>query len=134
MKLSQSLWLAALLTGCVATPAASDELTEGKAIERLSEAGLVSGRLTALGTVSEGSNDFELELFPTPPYESATLGEVVAVMPNHGHRSEPARLQVTDTGCRIVDLSLGMPGVWQLQGELVVDQRADEITFEVDVP
>lgn len=134
MKLSQFLWLVALLTGCVAPPASSDELAEGKALEHLSDSGLVSGRLTVVGAVTEGSNDFELELSPTPPYESATLGELVAVMPSHGHRSEPAHIRVTDTGYRIVDLPLGMPGVWQLRSGLVVDERADEITFEVDVP
>lgn len=134
MKLLGSFILTAVLSGCVGAPSSNDDLASGEGIERESNAGSARGRLTVLGGVTEGSNDFELTLSATAPFASATLQALDAVMPSHGHRAEPARIEGVTTGYRIVDLPLSMPGVWQLRGELVVDDRPDQITFEVDVP
>lgn len=122
------------LTGCVSAPDSSDALGESARIERASEQGLARGRLTALGSVQEGSNDFELELSAVPPYEFATLQDVVALMPAHGHRGVPGRVETTEAGYRIVDLELPMPGVWQLQSGLFVGAQVDTISFEIHVP
>ncbi|HVY32237.1 MAG TPA: hypothetical protein VHB79_37125 [Polyangiaceae bacterium] len=134
MKLLGAILCTAILSGCVAAPASNDELAESGALVRTSEAGLVRGRLTVLGSVEQGSNDFELELSPESPNESAKLEAMVAVMPNHGHRAEPTQIERTEAGYRILGLPLSMPGVWQVRAEIIADERADEITFEVDVP
>jgi hypothetical protein len=122
------------LTGCVAAPDSSEALGENARIDRASEQGLARGSLSVIGSVREGSNDFELELTAVPPYELATLQEVVAVMPAHGHRGVPGRVEETDAGYRIVDLELTMSGAWQLRSELFIDEQADAISFEIDVP
>jgi hypothetical protein len=128
------LLLFATLPSCVAVPASSDELAERGSLERDSSAGLAQGRLVLLDEVVAGSSDFALELSPIPPYQRATLDELVAVMPNHGHRAIPAAIEASDTGYHIIDLRLTMSGVWQLRAGLSVDDRRDELAFEIDVP
>jgi hypothetical protein len=94
---------------------------------------MAHGWLSARGAIEAGSNDFELVLSPTPPCESLTVDAIVAVMPNHGHRAVPGYVEATDTGYRVVNLQLPMAGAWQLRADLRVDERADAISFQIDV-
>lgn len=123
-----------LIAGCVQAPSSEHELLDGAVLDGTSTQGLARGRLSALHTVEVGSNDFDLELSATSPQQAAVLDDVEAVMPSHGHRAVPTTIEPTTEGYRIVSLALGMSGAWQLRGSLVVEGRADQIAFDIDVP
>jgi hypothetical protein len=123
-----------LVTACVETPASQGELSsEGDTLEATSSQGLAEGRLSVQGTLCAGSNDFQLVLTPAASGSAAMLDSFEAVMPAHGHRSNPSSIAADATGYRIA-LPLTMSGMWRLTGGLSVAGVSDEITFDVDVP
>lgn len=124
----------AMMTGCVAPPVSQGDLSsEGDALEATSTQGLVEGRLSAMGPLCAGPNDFELVITPAASGSAATLESFDAVMPAHGHRSSPSSIEADATGYRIA-LPLSMSGMWRLTGTLQVTGVTDELTFDIDVP
>jgi hypothetical protein len=110
------------------------ELSNGSSLRATSQRGLAEGQLSVLGTFAAGTNDFELVLATSMMPDGAVLDGFEAVMPAHGHRSQPNSIEVGSTGYEILALPFTMSGVWRLTGRLQVAATVDEISFDVEVP
>jgi len=97
--------------------------------------GLAKAKLALLGgTLERGGNDLVLNFQPISSMESASLSQVVAVMPTHGHSSTPEGIVATAAGFRIVQLPLFMSGAWRIRCDFSVGDSSDSVAFDVDVP
>jgi hypothetical protein len=117
----------------MAAPEPQNELSQG-AFEATSRLGLARGHLSVLGTFTTGTTDFELVLSSPTTGKSAVLDSFEAIMPAHGHRATPSRIEGADGSYEILELPLAMPGVWRLAGTLQIEAATDEIWFDVEVP
>lgn len=127
------LCLVLVAAGCGSEPNAAG-LGAGATIDATSARGLATGKLSVVGDLTIGENDFELVLAPEAKTDAAKLESLTAMMPAHGHVTTPDAIDATDGTYRIVALPLSMPGVWRLTGSLSVDGTGDTISFDVDVP
>lgn len=130
---ASSLGLLLAFAGCSSEPTATG-LEAGTALDATSARGLATGKLSVVGDLTIGENDFELALAPEARTEAPRLESLKAMMPAHGHVVTPSAIDASDGTYRIARLPLSMPGVWRLTGDLSVDGTDDTISFDVDVP
>jgi hypothetical protein len=125
--------MALLGTGCSGQSETPDNQVEpGQALEVAGVEGHATGRVRVDGdSVVEGRNAFLVDFEPS----DTTLTQASALMPAHGHGAPAApTITHTQTGYRVSDLILAMPGLWDVRLVVDVAGAADRIEFSVDVP
>ncbi|HEY2406615.1 MAG TPA: hypothetical protein VGI10_11465 [Polyangiaceae bacterium] len=128
------LCLLAALTGCGASPSAPRELGAGSVLERVSNGGLVTARLSATAPVVVGTNNLQLELTPSTSGQSVQVDAFSALMPAYGHSASPTRIEPQGETFAIDGLMLSMSGAWELTANLHAAGAPDEVVFDIDVP
>ena len=110
----------------------SNQLEPGEALDVAGMYGHASGSIRVDGnSIVEGRNAFLIQFTPT----DTALTQASALMPAHGHGA-PATPTITrtQTGYRVSDMILSMPGLWDIMLDVDVAGAADRIEFTVDVP
>lgn len=110
----------------------SDQVEPGRSTSVAALKGRATGHVSVDGTsIVQGPNAFLVDFEPS----ETQLTHASALMPSHGHGSpKPATIAETDTGYRVSDMILSMPGLWNVFLDVQVDGAPDRVEFSVDVP
>lgn len=109
----------------------SNQLQPGQTLDVSGEHGHATGSVRVDGDIVQGRNAFLVDFHPS----DTALTQANALMPSHGHSSPAApTITRTQTGYRISDVILSMPGLWDVLLDVDVAGAADRIQFSVDVP
>ena len=130
--------LATIATALIATACGSaaetpsDQVEPGRSTSVAALKGHTTGHVSVDGTsIVQGPNAFLVDFDPS----ETQLTNASALMPSHGHGSpKPASIAQTDTGYRVSDMILSMPGLWNVFLDVQVGDTPDRVEFSVDVP
>lgn len=100
----------------------------------MSKGGAVQADVSFEGGVKRGENQLLARLSTSPAEAQAVLESVLALMPHHNHQAPPPTISGVDEGYRVEELNLFMTGRWLVELEIALDDRADRVSFPVDVP
>lgn len=113
---------------CSSPPRAATELT------LVSDAGLLAADVSFAGPVARGRNELRIELTPRGGDGDARLLAVDATMAAHAHVAHAEHIDDAGSTFHVQDLDLFMTGRWQIELSLSLGERADALSFPVDVP
>lgn len=119
--------LALSLGACVSEASSEDPLPP---TELVSEEGKAEVVVVWPAPVRRGENAFDVRVTNS----GATLKDVTAFMPAHGHGTEGVRVDLGSDGYKVDALALYMPGRWEVTLLLDTPTGADQVRFGVSVP
>jgi hypothetical protein len=124
-------------TGCVADTPDDGMRFDGSQTSALTEARRFRVVVEAeSGRVVRGANAFDVRIARAEgaAQGGATLVAARAFMPAHGHGGPAPRIVAQDGRYRVENVTLYMPGFWELTMTVRDDFHEDVVTFGLDVP
>ena len=129
MLVTWKMSLPALLLIACGSPAPAEP-----SLSLVSDHRLVDADVQIVTPVRLGENQLFVDLRAHDGEQGVSLEAVNATMAAHGHEAHAGTIAPTATGYHVSELDLFMSGRWQVELELLIDERSDSISLPVDVP